>query len=74
MLILVDKRGKNHRGRFVVFADGRDVGYITVFSSESAALDELKRFSWLPQSMHNAAGDLVASAEKGKVTLYVGCI
>lgn len=76
MLSIRNLCGKKHKGTHVIFceisSDDKWKG-IYVYSSLLAALRQLHKYPYILQSLHDSAGTLIASSQKGKVTYHVKC-
>lgn len=65
-------RKRGNKGTHVLFWQSlvcADLGYVEIYSSLNSALSRMKDFLYLPQSLHDASGQLVAYTNDGKVVM-----
>ena len=68
---VTDHRKRGHKGQYVLFWDAylQPQQQCEVFSSLRSALDEVLRYVNMPQSIHDAAGRLIAYTKNGRVVM-----
>jgi hypothetical protein len=66
-----DRRTRGHKGVYAAFWEDVVSGLIRcdVFSSRRSALTDLKNYTRISQSLHDASGHLIAYSNNGKVVM-----
>lgn len=67
-----DCRERGHKGTYVLFCNSLSWPYrgdVEIYSSLRSALSSMKAFLYLPQSIHDTSGQLVAYTNDGKVVM-----
>ena len=66
---VTDRRKRGHKGMYVLFWEAyrQPRQQCEVFSSLRSALDTLRRYAGMQQSLHDASGRLIAHTNDGEV-------